>query len=56
VLGDGDLAVTRAAFEGPDIWVDPAISPAFFVSDGLAQALRAAGVHKTFGLKKCRVI
>lgn len=56
VLKDGDLAVTRAALDGPDIWIDPAISPAFFVSDRLAQALRAAGVHKPFGLKRCRII
>jgi hypothetical protein len=56
VLRDGDLAVTRAALEGPDIWVDPAISPAFFVSDRLAQALKVAEVDQPFGLKKCRIV
>ena len=56
VLHDHDLAVTSEAYEGPDIWVDPAIRELFFLSDPLAQALKASGLGRSFSLKKCRVI
>src|SRR5262249_34567125 len=37
---DDSIALTAAALAGPDLWVDPALWLTFFVSDGLAQALK----------------
>ena len=56
VLKDDDLTVSAAALDGPDLWVDPALLTAFFVSDRLARALKAASVSQPFGLRRCRVI
>lgn len=53
---DGDIAVSQAALAGPDIWVDPDVGDAFFLSDGLGKALKKAKADKGFFLKKCRVI
>ncbi|MEO8374598.1 MAG: hypothetical protein ABI471_05195 [Sphingomonas bacterium] len=53
---DNDVAVSPLALTGPDIWVDPDVGYAFFVSDSLANALRKAEVDKGFFLTKCRVI
>lgn len=55
-LGDDQLAVSTEALQPPDIWVDPQLWNAFFVSDALAKALRKAKVSKSFFLTKCRVI
>jgi hypothetical protein len=44
------------ALAGPDIWVDPQIYETFFVSDGLATALKEAGVARAFELKKCKLV
>jgi hypothetical protein len=55
-LRDNLLVVSNESLIGPDIWVDPQIRDIFFLSDPLAQALKAAGVARAFGLKKCRVI
>lgn len=54
--GDGDIAVTAEALSGPDLWIEARLADAFFVSDALAEALRAAGVGKVFGLRQCRVM
>ena len=54
-----DLAVSAAALDGPDIWVDGAVNGylrAPFISDPLAQALRAEGLTRTFPLKRARVL
>ena len=53
---DGDLAVSREALVGADIWVDPALVRAFFISDRLASALKAANLDKPFSLRKCRLV
>lgn len=55
VLNDGDIALSQAANEGPDIWIDPLVAYAFFVSDGLGKALKKAKAVKGFMLHKCRV-
>lgn len=39
VPADGAVAVTKAAHEGADIWKDPALQQAFFVSGKLGTAL-----------------
>ncbi len=56
VIKDDMLIVTADALSGPDIWVDPQIYDTFFVSDRLAKALKAAGVARPFGFKKCKIV
>ncbi len=56
VTKDGDGAVSSAALGGPDIWNDPDVGDAFFVSDPLAKALKKSKADKGFFLSKCRVI
>jgi hypothetical protein len=55
-IKDGDIAVFKAACPGPDIWIDPQIGDAFFLSDALAVALKKAKADKGFFLHKCRVL
>jgi hypothetical protein len=50
---DTILTLTTEAVAGPDFWVDPQIYDTFFVSDRLAKTLKAAGVAKPFGFKRC---
>lgn len=56
VTKDGDVAVSPASLSGPDIWIDPDVGDAFFLSDLLASALKKAKADKGFFLSKCRVI
>jgi hypothetical protein len=56
VLKDGDIAVNQAANSGPDIWIDPLVAKAFFLSDALGTALKKAKADKGFFLHKCRVL
>ena len=51
--GDGRVALSAAALEGPDLWFEEKIKRAFFISSRLAAALRAARVNKPFGLLRC---
>ncbi|GAB4525140.1 MAG: hypothetical protein Tsb0019_27190 [Roseibium sp.] len=53
VVKDGDIAVSEAALAGSDLWVDPKIMSVFFVSGGLAKALKAAKIN--LGLRRCRI-
>jgi hypothetical protein len=53
---DSDIAVGQAALSGADLWVDPQVRNAFFLSDRLVQALKAAGLARRFGLFRCRVV
>lgn len=53
---DFDVAVSREALSGPDIWIDPFLTRSFFISGPLGDALKAAKVSSWFKLKKCRVI
>jgi len=55
-IKNDDLAVSPVALSGPDLWIDPLVHDAFFLSDRLAQALRAAKVSRPFGLRRCRVV
>jgi hypothetical protein len=53
---DGDIAVDRTALAGSDLWVDPLLRDAFFLSDRLVRALEAARLASRFGLFRCRVV
>jgi hypothetical protein len=55
-MADGAAAVSRAAIDGPDVWVDPTLVEAIFLSQGLGDALDAAGLAQDFRLFRCRVI
>jgi hypothetical protein len=55
VPADDSVVLSGAALSGPDLWIDPALWNAFFVSDGLAQALKAAKVHGPFSFTRCKV-
>lgn len=53
---DGDIAVSTAALQGPDLWLDHSLNRALFLSGRLADALKAAGLDQDFGLTRCRII
>jgi hypothetical protein len=53
LMKDGDIAVSTAALAGSDLWVDPKMERAFFVSGGLARALTVAELN--LGLRRCRI-
>jgi len=53
---DGDVALSSEALNPPDAWIEHNFHRAFFLSDPLVQALRAAKVTRNFTLRKCRVI
>ena len=55
-MQDKDIAVSSSALDGPDLWMDPQMRDAFFVSHALAQALRVAKVSRPFKLRKCVVV
>lgn len=53
---DGQLAVSGAALDGPDVWVDPLLFKSVFLSAPLGDALEEQGLRKAFRLSRCRVI
>jgi hypothetical protein len=55
VVKDNDIVVSRAALDGPDIWVDARLHDAFFLSAKLGNALVEAKLAKPFRLSKARV-
>ncbi|MFM1815094.1 MAG: hypothetical protein RLZ98_1789 [Pseudomonadota bacterium] len=55
VVADGDIAVAAVARQGAELWLDPALQRAFFVSGRLGSALIDAGMAKAFSLYSCSV-
>lgn len=53
---DDQLAVSRSALAGPDVWVDPTLFKSVFVSGRLGDALGEAGLRKAFRLSRCRIV
>ena len=53
---DDHLAVSRAALDGPDVWMDPRLFKSVFVSGRLGDALDEAGLRKAFRLFRCRLL
>lgn len=47
-LKDNDIAVSKEACTGPDIWIDPQVGDAIFFSDALGKALKGAKADKGF--------
>ena len=52
---DDDVAVSVAALDGADVWIDPGLFKAIFLSSALGDALVRAGLSKAFRLTRCRV-
>jgi hypothetical protein len=55
-IKDNDFAVSETALEGPDIWIDPIVGDALFLSDRLVQSLKKAKADKGLFLSKCRAL
>ena len=55
-MGDDLIAVSGAANEGPDVWVDRTLARSVFLSRQLGDALNAAGFRDAFRLHRARVI
>ena len=55
-MEDGDIAVSRTALAGPDVWVDTALFQSIFLSGPLGDALDEAGLRHDFRLFRCKVV
>lgn len=55
-LEDGDIAVTRAAFEGADLWFERRLKDKIFMSGRLHDAILAAKVKVKFQFAQARFI
>lgn len=53
---DDTVVAKPLALEGPDIWTDPQVATTVFVSDRLAQALKAEDWGKQVKLRRIRVV
>ena len=53
---DFDVVLTSNVLVGPELWVDPLISNAFFVSGALVRAIEVEGMAADFNFKRCRII
>lgn len=51
-----DVAVRHNALQGADLWVDPSLANAFFVSERGYQALCEVDAASAFKLTKCRLV
>jgi hypothetical protein len=56
VTKDADIAVAANVLGGPDLWIDPQVGDAFFISGSLRAALKQDKADKGFFLSQCRVI
>jgi hypothetical protein len=56
IIKDDACAVSSAALEGPDIWIDPGIDQGIFLSGRLGTALQRAKCASGWGLRRCGVI
>ena len=53
---DYDIAVSKAAFVGADLWTDHSLGEAVFMSDQLVKALAEFGMAEKFDLKRCLLV
>ena len=55
-MAPDSAAIRASALNGPDIWVDPMVVRAVFVSDRMRDALVPVGGDKALRLVRCRVL
>jgi hypothetical protein len=55
-IANGDCVVSKLAVSGPDIWIDPTVSLAFFMSNRLTQALKSEKLTSKMFLSACSVV
>ena len=53
---DWDIGVSKAALDGPDIWVDPILPRHFFLGKALGDEIVKAKLNKSFSLRKAAVV
>lgn len=53
---DGDIALSPAALDGPDLWFEEVLHNKIFVKDALAQALIEIGMGDVFRFQPCRIV
>jgi hypothetical protein len=53
---DGDVGLSPAAFDGPDLWYEEIVYNKIFMSDALASALQEAGLAEDWCLRPCRIV
>jgi hypothetical protein len=52
---NGDVVLSYAALDGPDLWFEEAVHKMIFIKDAMAQALIEIGVADAFKLTPCRI-
>ena len=55
-LEDGDIAVTAAALEGPDLWIESKLGKKIFMSGRLHDAIVAAKIKVNFQFAQARIV
>ncbi len=55
-LADGDIAVTAAALEGPDLWFESKLRKKIFMSGRLHDAILAAKIKVNFQFARARIV
>ena len=55
ILHDGDIALSPNALDGPDIWIDPDVDQAIFLSGPLGSALQRERCASGWRLTSCRL-
>lgn len=55
-LEDGDIAVSTAALDGPDLWFEPRLRNKILLSGALVDAIKTARVKVDLSLTQCRVV
>jgi hypothetical protein len=53
---DGEIAVSASARVGADLWVDPKLSSAIFMSGALHDAIEAAKLKIDFRFARARIV
>jgi len=53
---DDDIALSRGALQGTDIWIEKCIFSKLFISRALAEALHEAGIDVDLELHSCRIV
>lgn len=53
---NGDVALSSAASNGPDLWFEETVYHKIFMKDALVRALAEIGMAEVFEFKECRIV